>query len=84
MPGCLAPPLLAHLRGGGEEVGVVAALLEVHHDVEEGDRLRAALVQLVEVLGQDPAVVLPVWAGRGEGPGGRRGAHERLYRMASF
>ena len=38
---------------------MVAALLEVHHDVEEGDRLRASLVQLVKVLGQNPAVVFP-------------------------
>ena len=46
---------------------MVAALLEVHHDVEEGDGLGAALVQLVKVLGQDPAVVLPVGGGGGRG-----------------
>lgn len=37
---------------------MVTALLEVHHDVEERDRLGASCVQLLKVLGEDPAVVL--------------------------
>ena len=38
---------------------MVAALLEIHHDVEEGDRLGASRVQLLKISGQDPAIVLP-------------------------
>ena len=46
--------------GDGEEVGVVAALLEVHDHVEEGHLVPApAGVQGVEVPGQDELVVFP-------------------------
>ncbi len=41
---------------------MVAALLEVHHDIEEGDGLGASHVQLLEVPGQNPPIELPVWA----------------------
>ncbi len=37
---------------------MVAALLEVHHDVEERDRLGATHVELIKVPGQNPAVIL--------------------------
>ena len=38
---------------------MVAAFLEVHHDVEQRDGLCSSRVQLLEVSGQDPAIVLP-------------------------
>lgn len=38
---------------------MVAALLEVHHDVEEGDGLGTPHVQLLEIPCQDPSIVLP-------------------------
>ena len=53
---------------------MVAALLEVHHDIEKGDRLGASLVQLLKVTGQNPAVELPGVAGwEGERERGREG-----------
>ena len=42
-----------------EEVGMVAALLEVHHDVEQRDWLSTTSVQLLKVTSQDPSIVLP-------------------------
>lgn len=47
------------MRCSGEEIGMVAALLQVHHDIEEGDRLCATSVQLLKVAGQNPTIVLP-------------------------
>ena len=38
---------------------MVAALLEVHHDIEEGDGLTASCVQLLKVPGQNPLVDFP-------------------------
>lgn len=38
---------------------MVAAFLQVHHDVEEGDRLGTASVQLLKVTSQNPSIVLP-------------------------
>lgn len=41
---------------------MVAALLEVHHDVEQGDLVSSALrVQRLKVLGQNQLVVFPVF-----------------------
>ena len=50
-----------HTYNGGcwEEVGMVAAFLEVHHNVEEGDRLCTTSVQLLKVTRQNPSIVLP-------------------------
>ena len=82
-----------YLRSSGEKVGMVAALLEVHHDIEKGDWLGASLVQLLKVSGQNPAIEFPVSMrgrrgeereeGRGKGKkrkgeGGRRGEEERV------
>ena len=39
---------------------MVAALLEVHHDIEKGDWLGASLVKLFKVSGQNPAIEFPV------------------------
>ena len=49
---------MADLCSGGDEVGVVADLLQVHHDVEQGDGPAVMLIQLLEVLGSHPMVVL--------------------------
>ena len=38
---------------------MVTAFLEVHHDVEQRDRLSTASVQLLKVTSQDPSIVLP-------------------------
>ncbi len=51
--------LRTHVCCGGEEVGVVAALLEIHHDVEQRHVVRALRVQRLEVARQDVLVVLP-------------------------
>lgn len=49
-----------YLRGDGKEIGVIAALLEVHDDVEQRDLATAALhVEGVVVLRQHEFVVLP-------------------------
>ena len=37
---------------------MVAALLEVHHDVEQRDRLSTTSVQLLKVTSQNPSIVL--------------------------
>lgn len=40
---------------------MVAALLKVHHDVEQGDLISSALrIQSLKVLGQNQLVVFPV------------------------
>ena len=46
-------------RCGGEEVRVVAALLEIHHDVEQR-HLVALRVERLEVARQNVLVILPV------------------------
>ena len=64
---------------------MVAALLEVHHDIEKGDWLGASLVQLLKVSGQNPAIEFPVsMRGRrgeereeGRGKGKKRKGEER-------
>ena len=38
---------------------MVAAFLEVHHHVQKGHSLGTTGVQLLKVLGQDPAIILP-------------------------
>ena len=43
---------------------MVAAFLEVHHDIEQGDRLGTTCVQLLKVLGEDPAVELLLHGGQ--------------------
>jgi len=48
-----------YLLSGGEEVWVIAALLQVHHDVEERDGVTTLDVQRGEVACQDVLVVLP-------------------------
>lgn len=51
----------SHHGSDGKEVGVVAALLKVHHDVEQGDLISSALrIQSLKVLGQNQLVVFPV------------------------
>lgn len=50
----------SHHSSYGEEVGVVAALLQVHHDVEQGHLVATAFgVEGLEVPRQDELVVLP-------------------------
>ena len=50
-----------HHSGHGEQVRVVAALLEVHHDVEQGHLVAPTLgVQGLKVPCEDELVVLPV------------------------
>lgn len=62
----ISPPLkqtiwcLSYDSSGGEEVGVVAAFLEVHDDVEQRDLVSSSFgVQSLEVFRQDEFVVLP-------------------------
>lgn len=51
----------SHHGSNGKEVGMVAALLKVHHDVEQGDLISSALrIQSLKVLGQNQLVVFPV------------------------
>lgn len=51
---------LSYDGGGGEEVGVVAAFLEVHDDVQQRDLVPASFgVQRLEVFRQDEFVILP-------------------------
>ena len=38
---------------------MVAAFLEVHHDVEQRNGLGASLVQFVKVTSQNPSIVFP-------------------------
>ncbi len=46
--------------GSGEEVGVVAAFLEVHDDVEQRDLVSSSFgIQSLKVFRQDEFVVLP-------------------------
>lgn len=53
--------MVSHNGGGGEEVGVVAALLQVHDDVEQRHLISSSFgVQSLEVFRQDEFVVLPV------------------------
>lgn len=50
----------SHNGGGGEEVGVVAALLQVHDDVEQRHLVSSSFgVEGLEVFRQDELVVLP-------------------------
>ena len=51
---------VTHMGGSREEVRMVTALLQVHHDVEQGDRLSATSVQFLKVAGQNPPIVLPI------------------------
>jgi len=52
--------LPAYNSGRGEEVGVVAAFLEVHDDVEQRNLVSSSFgVQGVKVFRQDEFVVLP-------------------------
>ena len=43
-----------------EEIGMVAALLEVHHHIEQRDSLCSPRVKFLKVLGQHPAIIFPV------------------------
>ena len=64
--------VFSHQRGDREQVGVVAALLQVHHDVEQRHLVPSALgVQCLKVPRQDELIVLPVRSGR------HRKKHER-------
>ena len=40
---------------------MIAAFLEIHHDIEQGDGLGTSLIQLLKVPGQNPTIVLSVW-----------------------
>ena len=55
----LSRDMSCDLLGSWEEVGVITAFLEVHHDIEEGHRLGASRVQLLKIPCQDPPIVLP-------------------------
>ena len=50
---------MTHRGGRGEEVGVVTALLQVHHDVQQGHLAETAAVERLKVTRQDVLVVLP-------------------------
>lgn len=53
--------MCSHHGSDGKEVGMVAALLKVHHDVEQRDLISSTLgVQSLKVLGQNQLVVFPV------------------------
>ena len=56
---CACVCVLTHLGSSWKEVGMVATLLEVHHDIEQGDGLGTSLVQLLKVPGQNPAIEFP-------------------------
>ena len=47
------------LLGSGEEVRMVAALLEVHHHIQQRHWLGTTRVQFLEIPCQDPPIVLP-------------------------
>jgi len=48
-----------------EQVRMIAAFLQVHHDVQQGRVVRApARVQALEVPGQDVAIELPLHRGQ--------------------
>ena len=50
----------AHHSSHGEQVGMVAALLQVHHDVEQGHLVPSAFgVQSLEVSRQNELVIFP-------------------------
>ena len=78
----------SHQRGNGEQVGVVATLLKVHHDVQQGNLGAPTLrVQRVKVLGEDQLVVLPVWReerGGERGREGERGGERRAVQVQVF
>lgn len=54
----------SHHRGDGEEVGMVAALLQVHHDVEQGHLVPSTFgVQSLKVSSQDELVIFSAGEG---------------------
>lgn len=63
-PWCAQPSLAERLppyhRSHGEQVGMVAALLQVHHDVEQGHLVASTFgVQSLKVPGQYEFVIFP-------------------------
>lgn len=55
-PACVPP----HHRSHREQVGMVAALLQVHHDVEQGHLVASTFgVQSLKVPGQYELVIFP-------------------------
>lgn len=63
-PWCPVPAVhvlwLPYHSSHGEQVGMVAALLQVHHDVEQGHLVASAFgVKSLEVPGQNKFVIFP-------------------------
>ena len=56
---CNSHMMSCDLLGSGEEVRMVATLLEVHHHVQQRHRLGTTRVQFLEIPCQDPPIVFP-------------------------